>query len=50
MTGGLFFALLTGLSWTGAGIIISCCAKGDFRLSSYSFFQTLFSGILSAVL
>lgn len=50
MTGGLFFALLTGLSWTGAGIIISCCAKGDFRLSSYSFLQTLFSGILSLLL
>lgn len=50
MSTGILLAILTGMSWTLAGIIISRCAKEKFSLCSYSFLHTLFSGILSFIL
>lgn len=47
MDQGIFFAVLTGLTWTMAGVIISRCAKENFSLGTYSFLHTFFAGILS---
>ena len=47
MNSGFFSALITGLIWSVAGIVISRCAEERFSLGFYSFFQTLFAGILS---
>lgn len=47
MLNGILFAVLTGFIWTGTGIVISRCAKGDFDLCAYSLLHTLLSGLLA---
>lgn len=46
-TTGILYTILTGLSWTAIGIVLSRCAKGSFDLLAYSLIQTFLSGLVA---
>lgn len=50
MTSGILLSILTGLTWTAIGIVLSRCARGSFDLLAYSLLQTLCSGITALLL
>jgi len=44
---GFTLAVLTGLTWTAIGVVISRCAKNSFDVISYSLAQTLLTAFLA---
>jgi len=50
MLTALLFAILTGVTWTVSGIVISRCAKKEFDLFSFSVLYALLSAVLSLIL
>ena len=44
---GFLLAVLTGLSWTAIGIVLSFCARKNFDVIAYSLAQTLFCTLLT---
>ncbi len=47
MMTGFILAVLTGLTWTAIGVVLSRCARESFDVVSYSLAQTLITAIAS---
>ncbi len=50
MTGGIIFAVMSGMTWTAIGIVISCCARGKFDITAYGLMQSCLSGAAAILL